>query len=257
MPASMEYGFKHAQLYNGNTMIADYGNITEEMLRKNAGHRIQIHPDAIYGERENLNNVPVYVKVKERDDIYEILYVVYFTYSGPFSMLGLKYGHHDSDLEHVSVRICKKTGKLIGVYYSYHSEGLWKSADEVEMENGHPVVYVAKSSHGFYPHRGTHFRIFGFANDKMNNGRHWMPERVIRVDGGNGTEIPYWMSYRGQLSMAGIDSLPLKGWFRDFEPDESSTEFRDCFLPCWYPKCILCSVPFVPSSSSLSKKEEL
>lgn len=243
MPASMEYAFQNAQLYNGTTMIADYGQITPEMLEQNKGHRIQLHPDAIYGEKnKSLSDIPVYVKVKENEMYYEITYVIYFTYSGPYHLFLWSYGHHDSDLEHVSVRILKSTGQVIGVYFSYHSDGTWRGAGEYDtVNNTHPVAYVAKSSHGIYPYTGTRCRIYGFANDTMNDGIRWLPQKIVRIDT---PDAPYWMKYRGQLSMDGVDNFPLKGWIKGFEPDFSTTEIRDCCCPLWYPRCILCIVPF-------------
>jgi hypothetical protein len=243
MPASMEYMFANSQFYNGSNMLADYGQITPEMISENKGHRIKIHPDAIYGEKDKLlKDIPIYVKVKENNTYYEIVYTIYFTYSGPYRFFGFSYGEHDSDLEHVSVRILKGTGELIGVYYSYHSEGMWRTPGNIEMENGHPIAYVAKSSHGIYPRYGTHCRIYGFASDvTTDNGTKWLPEKIVRIDT---PDAPYWMKYRGQLSMDGVDNFPLKGWIKNFEPDFSSTEIRDCCCPCWYPKCFICIVPF-------------
>ena len=251
-PSSMEYAFENCQLYNGNTLIADYGNVKPDMIQNNMGHRIRINQKIHYGEFNNKKHedIPIYVSVKNPPDLdyYEIIYVVYFPFSGPYSIFGKKVGDHDSDLEHIAVRVSKEHGSLIGIYYSYHSEGIWCHPEEIEFLEGRPVVYVARGSHGFYPYEGTHHRIFGFANDKMNQGTLWRPSKVIRVDTDKTDVVPpYWMYYRGQLSMQGIDNLPLKGWYRNLEPDESSTTFRDCFFPCWYPKCFLCTVPFIPS----------
>lgn len=250
-PSTMEYAFENCQLYNGDTMIADYGAVTPNMIQTNQGHRIRINPAAHYGEFsiKPPGDIPVYVSFKDNPNVnfYEIIYVLYFPYSGPYRILWKDVGQHDSDLEHIAVRVSKEHGDLLGIYYSYHSEGIWIEPPQIQFIEGRPVVYVAKGSHGFYPDEGRHWRIFGFANDVMDRGLLWRPEKIVRVDTDKTDVVaPYWMSYRGQLSMEGVDNLPLKGWFRNLEPDESSTELRDCLFPCWYPSCFLCSVPFRP-----------
>jgi hypothetical protein len=245
MPSSMEYALENSQFYKGDIMVADYGKATPEMFANNVGHRIRLDPSIHIGEfhKKSSDDIPIYVSVKDYPDkdFYEILYIVYFPYSAPYRILWNEVGAHDSDLEHIAVRVSKQYGDLLGVYYSYHSEGKWCHPNEIEYIDNRPVVYVAKGSHGFYPYSGKHWRIFGFANDVMNNGLLWNPSRYIRVD----INPPYWMSYRGQLSMNGVDNIPLKGWFKNLEPEESSTELRDCIFPCWYPSCFLCRIPFV------------
>lgn len=83
-------------------------------------------------------------------------------------------GYHVNDIEYVS--IYTKSDRPSWVYFSAHSfgQGTWKLLDECETNsNGDLIVYVALNSHANYPHKGTYWRIFGFANDKCSDkGEH-------------------------------------------------------------------------------------
>lgn len=237
LPASMEFMVENSALYKNGSLIAETGKITVEQMEMNAGTNLKIDNKHYNGQltKDNLDNIPIYVKVKENEKYHEITYIVYFMYNYGYNICGKLTGDHDSDLEHISVLIDKKSEDLIAVYYSYHSEGIWRYKKDIPMKNGHPLVWCAKDSHAFYPYTRPHFRVFCFANDYMGNGIEWNPQLVIDVD----TEKPYWMKYKGQLSMNGIDNIPLKSWYKNFEEKISSNMLRDLFLPCVYNKYVM------------------
>jgi hypothetical protein len=235
-PSSMEYMIQNASLYNKGELVSKIGKITIEQMETNAGTNLKIDSNHYSGQltKENMDGIPIYVKVKENDKYYEITYIVYFMYNYGYNICGKLVGDHDSDLEHISVLINKESLDMIAIYYSYHSEGLWVYKKNVPMKNGHPIVWCAKDSHAFYPYSKPHFRVFCFANDYMGKGIEWEPKLVIDVD----SEKPAWMKYLGQLSMNGIDNIPLKSWYRNFEEKISSNMCRDLCLPCVYNKYV-------------------
>jgi hypothetical protein len=66
-------------------------------------------------------------------------------------------GRHYGDWEHATVRLSlSKTGppELTSVYMSQHAGGYWYTPDQLEFENSHPIVYVARFTHANYRSAG-------------------------------------------------------------------------------------------------------
>jgi hypothetical protein len=86
-------------------------------------------------------------------------------------------GYHEADWEHVIYLYDKETLKLTRARYSAHAdiEGQWLSPEDLEYENGHPVVYISHRAHACYPQEKNWLRVYGFANDKCNKGYKWEP----------------------------------------------------------------------------------
>lgn len=221
-PCSAEYIISHSQLFLDEDIIADYGHVTPELLAKNVGNNLKVDPNSYRGQIET---APIYYFTRISETFIDIVYCLYFTFSGPYSILGKHMGHHDTDLEHIVVRLDKETKQLVGIYFSAHStEGIWVSGKYVQFENDHPLVYVAKFSHAMYHRQGRHIRILGFANDVTDDGFVWKTDLLIEADEKN----LVWMNYTGQWSKEGIDSLVNKQWWKQ-QPDKNSNWFTRLF----------------------------
>lgn len=141
---------------------------------------LRFHPDekefisSVLPEREPKS--PVYLTVgKETRGGIEYTVFTYSFYYKNNGAIGLgwqlfptsrRLGYHDHDVEFVSLYCEGDEVKM--VYFSAHApgQGTWVAWDECEMsEDDNLVVYVARNSHACYPHPGTYWRIFGFAND--------------------------------------------------------------------------------------------
>ena len=113
-------------------------------------------------------------------DYLDLVYFVYCPYNYGKDILGLSFGNHVGDWEHVTVRlwIDRETHSLRPVImeFSTHSFRSYYSYDEVEQEDGHPVAYIAEKSHGFWSSAGEHTYINAVVvqlKDRCEKGKKW------------------------------------------------------------------------------------
>lgn len=214
-PCSAEFIISQSQLYKGDELIKDFGELTPEILSENVGDNMKVHQDSYSGQ---LSSAPIYYFVRSSDRFIDIVFFLYFAYNGPFNILGKKVGAHDSDLEHVVVRLDSLTQQLIGIYFSAHSsEGKWVMKEDIKFVSTSPVIYVSKSSHAMYPNEGCQWRCMGFANDKTDFGLSWSSSTLTCVTDSD----PIWTKYKGLWSRDGIDSITNKGWWKH-QPTKNS-----------------------------------
>lgn len=162
----------------------------------------------IYGFRYNYEDSPLYYYLRETEDKLYIYFFLFFAYNGTYNILNLmNIGHHYNDVEHFTYEINKNNGKLERIFFSAHgkSEGIWKSYNELELEEGppsqflspvrrmspkgsvdkenktRPIIYCAKFGHGFYPKNGCIVRMFGFGNDLTNKGFKFSNYNYIKI----------------------------------------------------------------------------
>ena len=224
-PCSVEYLLSHSQLYKENTLIKNFGELTPEELSRNVGDSLKVHPNSYRGQIES---APIYYFIRTSEKFIDIVFFIYFTYNGPLSILGKKVGAHDTDLEHIVVRVDTLT-QLIAVYFSAHgSEGRWVMKDSLQLINNNVLIYVAKSSHAMYPTNGRQWRVMGLANDKTDFGLSWTTDRLIEVKDND----PVWMKYVGKWSREGIDSVASNGWWRSQSVKSSNWFTRFIPLDC-------------------------
>jgi len=156
----------------------------------------------------DINKLPVYGIVSDKaDNVMELQYMAMYAYNGAYTICCCCYtGAHVCDLEHVTVRINKKTGRILSVFFAAHGyrDGYWRFASQggIQLRNGaHPVVYVAQNGHGHYHAPGRWLRIGGFANDKTDDkGVAWKPKVVLLEHREEKTlhlfpEISKWLHY--------------------------------------------------------------
>jgi len=77
-------------------------------------------------------------------------FFLFYGYNSYFLIWG---ANHQGDWEHISVAICD--GKINFVIFHHHGLKKLFYPNELEMEDGHFVVYSALGTHGNYSSRGT------------------------------------------------------------------------------------------------------
>jgi len=209
-PCTVEYFLESARLcimrnrFMRRTIervVVPYGQLDADMLKHaydvNSKQRLQLHlrRSARPGQPELLPNVPIYAHIREtvdpsgQRDALEIVYLKFFAFNGPYKPFGVipapNLGTHDSDWEHITVRLTPDGRNVTGVYYSCHRhiDGTWRSADEVpRTPEGRPRAFVAINGHGSYPYPGRIIRLFGAFNDNTSDaGPVWDPQQVVLV----------------------------------------------------------------------------
>ncbi|KAJ3296074.1 hypothetical protein HK104_002019 [Borealophlyctis nickersoniae] len=71
---------------------------------------------------------------------------------------------HNGDWEHITIQLegvwdgksIDTVPKIDKVFFSEHSDGLWRPASSVSFVGTHPIAYAAMNSHANYPTSGTH-----------------------------------------------------------------------------------------------------
>jgi len=189
-------------------------------------------------------NVPCYVLVKEVEGKIHIMYLFLYAYNGEYPILGLlNAGQHPADIEHLTVELTKQ-GELTRVMYSAHGtkDGRWVAAEDVPMENGRIIAYMALNGHGLYPKEGIAFRIGGLANDYLGRGAMWDPKpQLIFLPNDINFDVNTmgWVALNGRFggdarpgNTDGIAPLLDKGWIRGNEIlDESELNPPIIFSP--------------------------
>ena len=170
-------------------------------------------PEARQGLINQVNQAPVYAFYRDYHSFFEIKYLFFYGFNGAynilhfFNYLDVKYGEHDTDIEHLTLRFQKHPGqlanqsqsKLTDIYYAAHTnlEGMWHKPDQIEWEGSHPISYSALDGHGSYPHMGVYPRIFGFASDYCDRGTLWKPSRVVIIN----DQLEAWHQYQGRYAV--------------------------------------------------------
>lgn len=92
----------------------------------------------------------------------------------------LRTGRHAGDWEMVQYRL-DRAGRPTEAVYAQHSGAERAPWNAVELRRGHPVVYVARGSHGSYLRAGVRDRMWPDPNDEADGrGRSGRP-RLVRV----------------------------------------------------------------------------
>lgn len=176
-----------------------------------------------------LDTVPIYGRVIDRDSYYEVNYIFNFPYNPPFNVLKIqKAGQHYGDLEHITMFIRKPiTGKvedIIKVMYGGHGklDGRWVDFKDLPIKDNKVVVYVAKGSHALYPSKGLILRFGGVANDETSDDYKWEAKSIIPIYNESNPNFNKqtmgWIYFAGRFGNDGITSLADKYWWISGEP---------------------------------------
>jgi hypothetical protein len=157
----------------------------------------------------DLDKTPVYITSTEvtvkpsgaqPKKYYDFVYHQIYNYNGPTSLVG-KMGIHPFDMEIAIVRVevVGNNSKIVDIFLSRHSSGVWLNPSNFEFHEDRPVIYIAKDSHALYQNQGSHHRMFGFTNDKTTAGHKWNAT-CIYLDMDNLPEKYQWVKRKGKLT---------------------------------------------------------
>lgn len=130
----------------------------------------------------------------------EINYVLFFPFNGQvftksklinrfFFHSGV--GFHEGDFEHITVRLNSNGSKILGIYYSAHSnEETWLTRNFPTTPENRLVSYVALNTHAMYPYSGViHRKVLTpeWLYKYFNIRRSWTP--LIDITDGKGLAL--------------------------------------------------------------------
>ena len=153
------------------------------------------------------NIIHIYAKVVETFEFYYISYYMIFLSNPGYSICCWKdVGGHKYDLEHITIKVNKVDNVLTTCFFSAHDDGEMHPLKNIELQEGHPVVYIAKDSHATYNKSGTHFRIWFAANDKC--GKHITMRQNLHLLG-----MESWENFTGRMSQDGGSLMCTRRWY--------------------------------------------
>lgn len=137
--------------------------------------------DYLYG---NLDKAKAYAFAIEKEQKYlDLSYFVFTPYNKSKEILGMEFGNHIGDWEHITVRLMKEninnavSWRPIIVCYSAHDFVNCYSWNDVEkIGSTHPVAFTAAGSHGMWSTEGKHVYINALVvklTDECSRGTAW------------------------------------------------------------------------------------
>ena len=137
--------------------------------------------DYFFGDKDNMK---AYGFIVEKEYKYiDLCYYIYFPYNKAKEVLGMEFGNHIGDWEHVIVRLLveENSGVLsvtpIFAQYGIHSERLYIPWNELpRFEETHPIGFIANGSHGIWPNAGKNVYKDLFIiklSDICSEGENW------------------------------------------------------------------------------------
>lgn len=137
--------------------------------------------DYLYGD---LDKAKAYAFAAEKDGKYlDLSYFVFTPYNKSKEVLGMEFGNHIGDWEHITVRLIKERKnstiywRPIIVCFSAHDFiNCYSWNDIARIDATHPVVYTALGSHGMWSTEGNHIYVDAFVvqlTDKCSQGIAW------------------------------------------------------------------------------------
>ncbi|MEM8860029.1 MAG: Vps62-related protein, partial [Chloroflexota bacterium] len=202
--------------------IGDEEELRLEILKKFGGS----HGSAIRGD---LSTAECYAYINRTKASYnELSYWFFYPFNGNIATVG-KFGLHQGDWEHITIRADKSNSKILEVLFAAHGKEEWKWYPSnhkhltfADRAKKHLIVYSAKHSHASYPTIGKHLRghKFGlkgaFSPDRTNKGKKWETwKKLVNVgyDRDLSTYRPsnnaFWMQYPGLWGKLGSDNIFL------------------------------------------------
>lgn len=239
--SSIEYYLEDSDLKIDNDFVL-YAPTQEQLYnfskQEDEITRARICRRSKFRRRGQPNNPVCYAYVKEYDtnpDHFYITYVFFYCYNSNFKILHLiPVGGHEADIEHFTIEFNKLTRQITRYYFGAHGfeDGGWYFPNEVEFEDGRPVVYVSKISHGCYVKPGIIPRNYYFANDWTRKDIRFDPRVIyIRDEKEKGFDINQsWIYYRGRMASNGIWSVSSQQWWNEIENHNHRPKFAGRFL---------------------------
>lgn len=137
--------------------------------------------DYLYG---NPDKAKAYAFAIEKEEKYlDLSYFVFTPYNKSKEILGMEFGNHIGDWEHITIRLMKENAnnsiywRPIIVCYSAHDFINCYSWNDVEkIDTTHPAAYTALGSHGMWSTEGRHVYVNAFVvklTDECSQGTAW------------------------------------------------------------------------------------
>lgn len=137
--------------------------------------------DYLYG---NPDKAKAYAFAVEKEEKYlDLSYFVFTPYNKSKEILGMEFGNHIGDWEHITIRLMKENinnaifWRPIIVCYSAHDFINCYSWNDIEkIDTTHPVAYTALGSHGMWLSEGKHIYVNAFVvklTDECSQGTAW------------------------------------------------------------------------------------
>lgn len=122
------------QILPGSTIIKDSNSYENCHLHSNS---------ALVGTLETNH---MYVNFQSNHEVIQIQYWIFYPYNGPL----MGFGEHHGDWEYIIVELNHNL-EVQRLFCSVHAkEGQWYLPKDVNVHNGHFIVYAAKHSHAHY-----------------------------------------------------------------------------------------------------------
>ena len=226
-PSSFNYFVENSQLIIDNK---NYGTIPQTDLPNiscpsNLDTYLKASDDIKEGIKSlDFSKIPIYYFDRTYGEFNYRTFLLFYPYNGDYNLILTKVGAHWGDIERFTIEY-NKSGDTTRIYFGAHGDkdGRWVEFDQVEKEDDHIILYVAKEGHGFYPKSGMYFRYFGLANDiTSRGGKTFIPQVFLNIPSYQETAdlskvgLAYFC---GKIGEDGIDSLVNKGWF--YNPEVS------------------------------------
>ena len=216
-PCSIDWLLRRSTLRNKDDQGFALRHPQQQDLLTHSGGRyfLDIEAAANPGQPllEQQVTAPMYVAAQEWDDCIEITYAMLYAYQGGQTCRGLKpddyfnavvdnYGHHQGDLEWVSVLASKDYERLLAVGYASHGHVTYYRPQDCLIEGTHPRARAALNGHASL------------------NGKNKNPEDWVKTDGVPlvvdiidliSEAGPAWAPYRSPETMLAIIGLDQDG----------------------------------------------
>jgi len=152
----------------------------------NTGHDYVEQASRLHGRFGNV------VYGHSRPDVNGRLWLQYWRWHfyNDFALAGIHAGLHEGDWEMVQLRMHSDEPDV--AVYAQHVNAEKRAWTDVEREDGHPVVYVARGSHASYFEAGFHTTEAWY---DIADGKRKTPELTLEVLDGDG---PGWARWRGR-----------------------------------------------------------
>jgi len=250
-PCTVEYYVRNCSLWDGKKEMVPEGRMSVRKLPTNpqdTSWTLNVPPEYREGESTDINDVPFYVNIVEKEDVYQIFYIFMYAYNGPFWLCGIpekckccSVGAHQADIEHITVEVKKDmtchsdeerkiSDYVTRVYFAAHGshDGQWIAAKDLKWKHGKILVYSAKHSHASYQIHGTICRCLGCISDHTGEGYVWNPKNIAIID-----DTTRWNQYVGHLGAP--DHVPTPkyhSWWGN-ESETSTNWFCRFFCACY------------------------
>lgn len=228
-PSSFDYFVQNSQLISGSQNLGT--QLQQDLPNIVCPPDVKTYlkaKESIRGGVRSLDpsQIPIYYFDRTYGDLNYRTFILFYPYNGDYNLILARLGQHWGDIERFTIEYTQN-GDITRIYFGAHGDkdGRWVNDSDLQREDGHIVLYVAKNVHGFYPRSGIYFRFLGFANDVTGRGgKIFIPQLFLNIPvDKNLADLSKvglaW--FCGKIGEDGIDSVAYKGWYYKMEISEN------------------------------------